>query len=287
MINKPRTVRISEIIQESNEVKTINFNIKSILEDRLIEYQEPTPGQFLMVWVPGVDEIPMSLSGFNENGNWSITVKNIGECTDALFNLKKGALIGIRGPFGQGFQIPQSSSSEQLNIVIGGGIGMAPLIPLITSLLKSNIETIVIEGVKCDEELIYKDYLNTKLVENKSFFLSTDDGSCGYKGFATELFSSIVEKNRKNGKKISQVFSCGPEIMLFELLRVCKKENIPYQASLERIMRCGFGMCGLCVLDPVGLRVCKEGPVFDSQTLSSCTDFGKFSRDFSGKKFPI
>ena len=71
------------------------------------------------------------------------------------------------------------------------------------------------------------------------------------------------------------------------LLRVCEKHNIEYYASLERIMRCGCGLCGLCAIDPLGLLVCKDGPVFSLEILRKIKDFGKHKRDFSGKKIPI
>lgn len=287
MIKKPRMVQISEIVQESKDVKTFTFNINSILSNYSIQYQDPTPGEFLMVWVPGIDEIPMSLSGFNNNKDWSITVKKVGECTEMLFNLEKSDLVGIRGPFGNGFQIPEFNSNNQLNIVVGGGIGMAPLIPLISELIKLKIKIIVIEGVKSKEEIIFKKYLKNYLIENETFYISTDDGSYGYKGFATDLFNSIIEKEIEKGNKINQVYSCGPEQMMYKLFHICEKFNISFQGSLERMMRCGFGMCGLCVLDPSGIRVCREGPVLDSKILRTCTDFGKYNRDFSGKKNTI
>jgi len=286
MIKKPRMARISKVEKESDEVKTLTFNIRSLLEDFSINYITPIPGQFLMVWVPGVDEIPMSLSHYAHDKNWSITVKKIGECTESLFNLREGDLIGIRGPFGNGFDIANNPDNG-LNIIVGGGIGMSPLIPLVSQLINVKKTVIVIEGVKCNEDIIFKKFLEKNLTENETFFLSTDDGSCGYKGFATDLFNSIVDAEVKKGNEISQVYSCGPEIMLYELFRICEDLKIPFQASLERMMRCGFGMCGLCVLDPSGLRVCKEGPVFDSKILRTCDDFGKYCRDLSGKKFSI
>ena len=83
------------------------------------------------------------------------------------------------------------------------------------------------------------------------------------------------------------VYACGPEIMLYKLFQVCEKHQIEYYASLERIMRCGTGLCGLCALDPLGLLVCKDGPIFSSEILRELEDFGKFKRDFSGKKIPI
>lgn len=287
MFKKIRIVQISNVEQESKDVKTLTFNINSLIDKYSIEYHKPAPGQFIMVWVPGVDEVPMSLSGYSDKGDWDITIKKVGECTEALFNLQKGDVIGIRGPFGIGFKIPIVFENNGLFIIVGGGIGMAPLKPLIYELTELKINLIVIDGAKSKEEVIFKDYLEKYLSENETFFISTDDGSYGYKGFTTDLFNTIVEKETKKRNKISHVFSCGPEKMMHELFRICEKLNISFQGSLERMMRCGFGMCGLCVLDPLGVRVCWEGPVFDSKILRTCTDFGKYTRDFSGKKNTI
>lgn len=287
MFKKIKIVKISKVEQESKNIKTLTFNIGSLLTKYSSEYHKPIPGEFIMVWVPGVDEVPMSLSENNEKGNWTITIKKVGECTEALFNLQKGDKIGIRGPFGTGFSFPVKFNSNNLSIIVGGGIGMAPLIPLISELTKLKKKIIVIEGVKSEEEIIFKKYLENYLIENETFYISTDDGSYGYKGFATDLFNSIIETEIEKGNNINQVYSCGPEQMMYKLFHICEKLNIAFQGSLERMMRCGFGMCGLCVLDPSGIRVCREGPVFDSKILRTCTDFGKYNRDFSGKKNTI
>jgi len=83
------------------------------------------------------------------------------------------------------------------------------------------------------------------------------------------------------------VYACGPEIMIYKVFQICENYNIELKASLERIMRCGCGLCGLCSIDPLGLLVCKDGPVFSSKDLRRMEDFGKYRRDFTGKKIPI
>ena len=108
--NMIRTVKVENIIDECNGVKTIFFNLKKGNED----YIAPKPGQFVMLWVPGVDEVPMSVSGYDNNENWSITVKNVGECTNAIHNLVLGDYIGIRGPLGNNFQIPTNKSKKSI-----------------------------------------------------------------------------------------------------------------------------------------------------------------------------
>ncbi len=83
------------------------------------------------------------------------------------------------------------------------------------------------------------------------------------------------------------VYACGPEIMLKRVFEICEGHNVQCQLSLERMMRCGFGVCGLCALEPSGLLVCRDGPVFTNSDLRNCTDFGKKHRDFSGREIDL
>ena len=162
-----RTVDITNSIDECKDIKTITFNMK----DENKNYIPPKPGQFVMIWVPGVDEVPMSISDCDTNGNWSITVKNIGECTNAIFNLKIGDYIGVRGPLGNWFELPEEKSKNIF--LIGGGIGMAPLRFLTQELVKHKIPFILIQGAKIKNELMFTTQLQ-KLDKNSSdiFFWS-------------------------------------------------------------------------------------------------------------------
>jgi dihydroorotate dehydrogenase electron transfer subunit len=106
--------------------------------------------------------------------------------------------------------------------------------------------------------------------------ISTDDGSKGFHGFAADL---AIKQLQKEG--VDMVYTCGPEMMMKTLLDNCS--DLGFQASLERYMKCAIGLCGQCCIGK-GLRVCKEGPVFDGKTLKKVEDFGVFRRDSSGKK---
>ncbi|MFX1241131.1 MAG: dihydroorotate dehydrogenase electron transfer subunit [Promethearchaeota archaeon] len=273
------TVRIQKVIDECKDIRTLFFNMK---EDDNQNNITPKPGQFVMIWVPGVDEIPMSISEYDNKGNWAITVKNVGECTNALYNLNVGDYIGVRGPLGNHFKIPTNNSKTVF--LIGGGIGMIPLKFLSTELRNKNIKHTVIEGVKVKEELIFKELFNESASET---FYCTDDGSYGIKGVSSDIFKGILKEYNEKDQSSIIVYSCGPEVMLYKLSKICEENDIEFYASLERIMRCGCGLCGLCALDPLGLLVCKDGPVFDLKTLKEIQDFGKFQRDFTGKKISL
>ena len=245
----------------------------------------PKPGQFVMIWAPGVDEVPMSISSYIEKGEWSITVKNVGECTNLLHELTIGDYIGVRGPLGNFFQIPQDKNRKIF--LIGGGIGMVPLRFLASELIKLGHKFITIEGAKVENDLIFMDEFFDLKREGSEFNYCTDDGSYGEKGFATEIFENALKDLESDELKNTIVYTCGPEIMMYKLLQTCNEHDIEMHASLERIMRCGCGLCGLCAIDPIGSLVCKDGPIFSSELLKKMDDFGKYKRDFSGKKVPL
>lgn len=224
------------------------------------------PGQFIMVWIPGIDEVPMSLSYIGEK--IAITVEKVGEATEAMHDMIEGDRIGVRGPYGNGFKIFGEKA-----LFVAGGTGIAPLMPLIR---KYEGEKLAVIGARTKDLLIFKDELEkiTKL------YISTDDGSHGYKGFATDLAEKIFEK-----EEFDIVYTCGPEIMMKKVLDLCLENGIKMQASLERYMKCGVGICDSCAIN--GYHVCKDGPVFDDSILAKIDDFGKWKRNEAGKKVRI
>ena len=126
-----------------------------------------------------------------------------------------------------------------------------------------------------------------RIQEDLKFHFCTDDGSFGEKGVATDLFKKIIENLDLEEIKNSVVYTCGPEIMMYKIYQICIENKIEMYASLERIMRCGCGLCGLCAIDPIGMLVCRDGPIFNSEVLSKMEDFGKYKRDFAGKKISL
>ena len=266
--NEMRIVKISKIKAEAPNVKTIFF------EDELCVSAEP--GQFLMVWIPGVDEIPLSISSVSERSA-SVTVKEVGEATQALNGMEIGGILGIRGPFGSHFKIMGKSA-----LVVGGGIGVAPLLMLITKLLDNGVETTVIEGVKTRSEILFHDQLRALHDEHGlKVIFTTDDGSYGVKGMATDVAEKLLSERRYDS-----IYACGKEAMICKLYSLAEKHGIPIQASLERIMRCAIGICGSCIVGKY--RVCKDGPVFDSSQLREIKEeLGRFRRNFRGERVPI
>lgn len=273
---RPKVFKITRIINECEGVKT--FIIKT---DNL---PDPKPGQFVMVWIPGVDEVPMSISGSDKKGNWGITVKKVGECTSAIHNLKINDPIGIRGPLGNYFPIPDKDKRLYL---IAGGIGAAPIKFLASHLTQINYPFTFIEGARIHSELMFMDEFRIIKKKNTEFHYCTDDGSYGEEAFATELFNEKISPLSNEERANIIVYTCGPEKMMYNLFQICEEYKIEMFASLERNMRCGCGLCGLCALDPLGLTVCQDGPVFNSKVLRKVGDFGKYKRSFNGTKEEI
>ncbi len=108
-------------------------------------------------------------------------------------------------------------------------------------------------------------------------YISTDDGSAGFHGYAPQLAEQLVNEN-----KYDIIYACGPELMLKPLIELAKRRHIEIQASLERLMKCGIGICDSCSIN--GYRVCVDGPVFSTQVLFNMRDLGKVRRDASGNK---
>ncbi|MCX6664999.1 MAG: dihydroorotate dehydrogenase electron transfer subunit [Euryarchaeota archaeon] len=256
-MNTLKIIKIRVCTTDAKDIKTITFTHPGSVQ----------PGQFYMIWIPGVDEIPMSISTINEETK-GITFRKVGEATTALATLKPGDLIGVRGPYGRGFTL-----SGKHVLFVGGGTGIAMLAPAVEQAKKQGIDATVVIGVKNKTELFFDKRIKDT---GANVFISTDDGSFGQKGLATDIAMDLLKKNT-----YSSVLTCGPEPMMKKLLDLCK--NIPFQASLERYMKCSIGICGQCCIGR-GLRVCKEGPVFDGKTLQNIEDFGNYRRDASGKK---
>ena len=231
------------------------------------------PGQFIMVWVPGVDEIPMSISRICVDGYSSITVLKVGEATEWLHRMKVGDKIGIRGPFGNGF------SMEGYNNIalIGGGSGSAVILATVYYAMSLGKKFDVFLGARTKDMVPFIKELKDLGIAP---YVSTDDGTLGYKGTVVDLF---IEKVKI--KDYDLIISCGPEKMLYKIALLSEELGIEAQISVERYMKCGLGVCGTCAMD--GYLVCKDGPVFDARTLLRTKEFGKIRREGSGRLVAI
>jgi dihydroorotate dehydrogenase electron transfer subunit len=257
----PLNATVIRITQESPSVKTFFFDL---------HFKTMEPGQFVMVWVRGVDEVPMGLSGKN-----SITVQKVGESTSKLFELKEGDSFGLRGPFGKGFSFP--SKGEKI-LIIAGGVGAAPLAPYAESANAAGSEVHTILGARSVDDLIFESRFAVAGIVS----ISTDNGSKGIKGFVTDVLRGL------DVSAYDRIAVCGPEIMMAFIFKFLedRKALEKVEFSLHRYFKCGIGVCGACCIDRSGLRVCKDGPVFSGLQLLD-SELGKYARDASGRRIKI
>jgi len=264
--NTMRTTRILSVKTEGPTVKT--FTVK----DKLCA--KAKPGQFLMLWIPRVDEIPLSVlnAGY---GEVSVTVKAVGEATQALHGLKSGDTIGVRGPFGNSF-----TENRGRILMVGGGTGTAPLLFLAKKLAAKAERLSFVMGAKTKDALLFLRELDALCTE-QSVIATTEDGSYGFTCLATEPLERLLDK-----EKFDVVYTCGPETMVRRVFELAEQRGIALEASLERLMRCGIGLCGSCVIGRY--RVCRDGPVFNSAQLSEVKDELDISKlGFDGNRIPL
>ncbi|MBI3038030.1 dihydroorotate dehydrogenase electron transfer subunit [bacterium] len=183
--------------------------------------------------------------------------------------MKEGDFLGLRGPFGRGF------TPSENGLLIGGGIGIAPLRFLAHLLKREKMKPELLFGVNSSSDLIF----NAHYQGSPRCTLVSRDDSFPNQGFVTDFIEEIVEK-----RKIAKIFSAGPEGMLIKVREIAIRSGIPYELSLERYMKCGLGICGQCCLDGSGLRLCVEGPVLAEKEISQITELGKPHRKASGKR---
>ncbi len=252
-------VKIEQRVEEGKGITTLRFPMGAKVR----------PGQFVMVWIPGVDEIPMSVSFIGALAG--ITVKEVGEATRALSLMKEGDVLGVRGPYGNGWQLPPGRV-----LCVGGGVGMAPIMTAAEGMADRTRVDVAI-GARNAGEIIFEGRARRASDDVRT---TTDDGSYGLKGTVVALADQMMRE-----KRYDMVLGCGPEVMNRYLLKACKQHSVPCQLSLERLMKCGAGLCGSCVID--GLRVCADGPVFTGEQVERMTEFGRWKRDDAGLRVSL
>ena len=264
--NHPYICTIERVVDETPTVRTLYFH-DPVLTNVL-------PGQFAMVWIPGVNELPMSVMISEKMNEAGFTVRKRGESSTALYNLKVGDKIGIRGPYGNSFEITNGKI-----LLIGGGTGLVPLMRLIkySNPDWSTNQMTVLMGSKTKEEVFFEDIANKMVKHQESYEIIpvTEDGSYGEKGYVTDVLEKLLEENTYDA-----IYTCGPELMMYKVVKLANEKGIFVQASLERMMKCGVGICGSCCVNQD--LVCRDGTVFDGQHLAKNSEFGHFERTKSG-----
>jgi dihydroorotate dehydrogenase electron transfer subunit len=253
-------VQVVARVQETPTIATLRFPFAPV----------SVPGQFVMLWVPGDDELPMSLS-YTEGPSKGVTVKAVGDTSRRILSLHPGDPVGVRGPYGRGFDL-----SARHVLLVAGGSGAASLAPAAELAARTGARFTVALGATSVAELLFADRFRTMGAE---VVVSTDDGSAGERGFVTGPTARLLDDQR-----FDAVWTCGPEVMMVKVGELAKARGVRAFCSVERHMKCALGLCDACALGPY--HVCLDGPVFDAERLFGETEFGRFHRDSSGRRVP-
>ncbi|MHA1712678.1 MAG: dihydroorotate dehydrogenase electron transfer subunit [Candidatus Ranarchaeia archaeon] len=250
-------------------------SVKTVVLDLPLTEIKPNPGQFYMLWIPGHEEIPLSPSNCTSSGELSFTIRAVGPTTRFLHTLRRGQRVALRGPYGNGFDLDFNPTGKEV-LVVGGGVGMAPLYYVIETLCRQKACIDVLIGAKTKQELLFYTEIEKQA---RRVLISTDDGSHGHHGIVTDLLTQIIREENP----YATVILCGPEPMLASSARLLDKTKYNYQISLHRIMKCGIGICGSCAIKH--FISCREGPVITRRQVQELGDeLGIFTRASDGSR---
>lgn len=223
---------------------------------------DSTPGQFLMVGIPGYGEAPFSISHRPSPTKVELCIRAVGSLTNTLHRLKKGDTLWLRGPFGRGFPVEDMRRKDML--FVAGGIGLVPMRSLIKAVLSdrgSFGRLTLLYGVKGHEEMLFKKELKEWKGSGMDVQITVDRPSPGWKGNVGVVTTLIGPKEVDESKTI--VVVAGPPVMYKYVILSLGGKRLRGEdifLSLERRMKCGMGKCGHCQIQSV--YVCQEGPVF-------------------------
>jgi dihydroorotate dehydrogenase electron transfer subunit len=219
------------------------------------------PGQFVELRVDNSSEVllrrPVSIHDINyETNEMDLLIQIVGAGTRKMSELKKGDIINMIAPLGNWFSMPTDKSKHVL--LVGGGVGVAPLLLLGRELKKSSFTVSFLLGARTASDLVQLDEFS----KYGQVYLTTEDATIGEKGFVTNhslLYNIVFDK----------IYTCGPTPMMKAVAQYAKAQQIDCEVSLENTMACGFGVCLCCVTDTIeGHKcVCTEGPVFNITSL--------------------
>jgi NAD(P)H-flavin reductase len=263
----PRPCRVEGVLRETPD--TFTFSVESGDGSGETKF---SPGQFSMLYVFGVGELPVSISGDPEQPHRLVyTVRSVGHATQALVSRRPGDTVGVRGPFGTAWPLTEARGKDVL--MIAGGIGLAPLRPAIYRILRRREEYgrfILLYGARSPRDLLYRKELRTWSHSTDSQVLTTVDyGGVNWRGRVGVVTTLFRHLRLQPGRTV--VLICGPEIMMryviTELTEYRGLAASDIYLSMERNMKCALGFCGHCQYGPH--FICKDGPIFSDDRLRS------------------
>lgn len=235
-----------------------------------LEPNDPTyrltyqPGQFNMIYVFGVGEVPISISGDAEETSKLVhTTREVGVVTRAMRNLRAGQIVGIRGPFGTSWPMEEAKGKDV--VLVAGGIGLAPLRPALYHVLNHREDygkVVLLYGTRSPEDILYaKELAKWRSQFDLDVFITVDRATGTWRGNVGVVTKLVSRAPFDPADCVAMV--CGPEIMMRFAVQELQKRGLANRSiyvSMERNMKCGIGLCGHCQLR--GEFVCKDGPVY-------------------------
>jgi len=257
----PHVAVIDRRTQEAPTIFTLRLQYEETSMQEAFEFK---PGQFNMVTLFGVGEIPISIVNDPLDSHFfDHTIRVVGRVSEGMSKLQPGDRVGIRGPFGRGWPLERIKGKDVL--LITGGLGCAPLVSVIRYLLRRREEyghIHILQGVKHANDLIWRDQYNEwSRLRDVRILLAADTvtkGWSGQQGMVTELIDHLSLRPQR-----TVVLLCGPELMMLAAIANLREKGIQDGSiwfSMERNMQCGIGQCGHCQIGPK--FVCQDGPVF-------------------------
>ena len=251
---RPARYLVAARIQETYDTVTL---LLRPVDDPI---QVPRPGQFTMLYAYGVGEVPVSVSGIGEAPGPVLvqTIRAVGAVTRALCAATPGDMIGVRGPFGTDWRVNDAGGRDML--VVAGGIGLAPLRPVVLAALRARGRVVLLVGARSPGDLVFTRELDVWRRRGADVRVTVDHGEAGWDG-RVGLVTGLIHDAIADPAGTT-AFVCGPEIMTRLSAQALVDAGIPAReilVSLERNMRCGVALCGHCQLGP--LLVCRDGPV--------------------------
>ncbi len=222
------------------------------------------PGQFNMLYIFGIGEVPISISGDPEiHGALTHTIRKVGAVTRGIGGLKKGDYLGVRGPYGVGWPIKAAAGKDV--VAVAGGIGLAPLRPAIYYLLAHREQynrIILMYGARTPEDILYLGQLEKwQSLKDMTTLVTVDRALGDWRGNVGVVTTLVRRTSFDPTNCIAMI--CGPEIMMRYTVLELEKHGVEEKdiyVSMERNMKCGIGLCGHCQIGPT--FVCKDGPVY-------------------------
>jgi len=259
---------VTEVIRESPGVMTYEITLDDPQTHQRFRFE---PGQFNMLYMPGIGEAAISISGPTDcDGRIPHTIRTAGNVTRSLAEAGEGAALGLRGPFGSRWPIADCTGRDL--VLVAGGIGLAPLRPVIYEIVRHRDHygsVTLLYGARSPSGLLYTQEHAAWRSEGITICTTVDRAESDWEG-NVGVVTLLLDRLRLNDPNNTTLMMCGPEVMMWYTVQSALRKSIKESdlwLSLERNMNCGIGLCGHCQFG--AQFVCRDGPVFRFDQVAS------------------